>query len=35
MGDNLRIPKIFLAKQLLKKDFLQRFTYGLFCRDSA
>ena len=27
--------KIFLAKQLLQKDFLQRFTYGLFCRDSA
>ena len=25
----------FLAKQHLKQDFLQRFTYGLFCRDSA
>ena len=25
MGDNLRIPKIFLAKQHLKKVFLQRF----------
>ena len=27
--------RLFLAKQHLNKDFLQRFTYGLFCRDSA
>ena len=33
--DILYLSKIFLAKQLLKQDFLQRFTYGLFCRDSA
>ena len=33
--DILYLSKIFLAKQLLKQNFLQRFTYGLFCRDSA
>ena len=33
--DILYLSIIFLAKQLLKQDFLQRFTYGLFCRDSA
>ena len=29
------VIELFLAKQHLVKDFLQRFTYGLFCRDSA
>ena len=29
------IAKKILAKLLLQKDFLQRFTCGLFCRDSA